>query len=66
MQCNVGENDKIVRWAVGIIILAVGLLYRNWLGLIGIIPMLTAIFGYCGLYKLLGISTCKDHPVEKK
>jgi hypothetical protein len=30
----------------------------RWLGLIGFVPLLTASFGFCLLYTLLGISTC--------
>jgi hypothetical protein len=35
----------------------------RWLGLIGIVPLLTAAFGYCPLYTLLGFSSC---PLERK
>jgi hypothetical protein len=66
MTCNVGETDKIIRWAIGVVIIIVGALFRSWWGLLGIIPILTAIFSFCGLYTILGISTCKDHPAPKK
>jgi hypothetical protein len=30
----------------------------RWWGLIGIVPIATALAGYCPLYALLGLSTC--------
>jgi hypothetical protein len=35
----------------------------NWLGWIGVVPLATALLGWCPAYTLLGVSTC---PVEKK
>jgi uncharacterized membrane protein YqaE (UPF0057 family) len=59
MKCNVGKTDKIIRWIIGIIIAALGLYYKSWWGLIAIIPISLAILGYCPLYTLLKINTCK-------
>jgi hypothetical protein len=30
----------------------------NWLGWIGVVPILTAVAGWCPVYSMLGISTC--------
>ena len=63
MQCNVGHPvDKSLRIVVGVGLLS--LLYflggdLRWLGLIGIIPILTVVFGWCPGWALLGINTCK-------
>lgn len=63
MQCNVGHPvDKTLRVIIGIALLS--LLYflegnLRWLGLLGIIPLLTAVFGWCPGWALLGINTCK-------
>jgi hypothetical protein len=63
MQCNVGHPvDKTLRVLIGIALLS--LLYflegnLRWLGLIGIIPILTVVFGWCPGWALLGINTCK-------
>lgn len=65
MTCNVGGKDKVIRWIVGLVIIGLGLYYQSWWGLLGIIPILTAVFSFCGIYKALGISTCKDHPSQK-
>jgi hypothetical protein len=66
MKANVGGFDRVLRIAVGLVLLAaVFLLEGNarWLGLIGVVPLLTGIFGYCPAYVLLGFSSC---PLEKK
>ena len=66
MKANVGNLDRVLRIAVGVVFLAaVAILDGNarWLGLIGIVPLLTGIFGYCPAYLLLGFSSC---PLAKK
>jgi hypothetical protein len=59
MKANVGTVDRIARAVVGVLILAVGLYYQNWLGVIGIVPLATAAIGFCPAYLPLGLSTCK-------
>lgn len=59
MKKNVGMIDKVVRIVIGVAIVAAGLYYQSWWGLVAIIPLATAFIGFCGLYSLLGISTCK-------
>lgn len=59
MEKNIGGVDRIVRLLIGIVIVALGIYYESWWGLIGVIPILTAIIGFCGFYVPLGISTCK-------
>jgi len=64
MKENVGGFDKYLRIAIGVVILIVGYIYESWWGLIGIIPLLTGLVNRCGLYYLIGVSTCKT--VESK
>ena len=59
MKTNVGKTDRVVRIIVGVVILALGFWFKSWLGLIGIIPILTAMLGWCPAYLPFGISTCK-------
>lgn len=59
MKKNVGSLDKIIRIVLGLAIGAAGIYYENWLGLIGIVPIATALINFCPLYTLFGISTCK-------
>jgi len=59
MKCNMGRTDRIIRVFIGLIIIAVGVYLKSWWGAIGLIPIFTAVIGWCGLYKIFGISTCK-------
>jgi hypothetical protein len=59
MKTNEGTIDRIVRIAVGILLLA--LTYNNTIGAwgwIGVVPLLTGAIGWCPLYTLLGVNTC--------
>jgi hypothetical protein len=62
---NVGPIDRIVRLVVGLLLIAYAIPIGfpatgwNWVGWIGIVPILTAVLGYCPAYTLLGISTCR-------
>ena len=64
MTANVGMIDRVIRTVVGILLIAFALRLGfpetgwNWIGWIGVIPILTAIFGYCPAYSLIGLSTC--------
>lgn len=65
MKSNVGTIDRVIRVILG---LGIGSLFfllegpAHYLGLIGLIPLLTGIIGSCPLYSLLGLSTC---PLER-
>lgn len=61
MNQNVGTLDRIVRIAIGVMLLAAAAFVESgarWFGLIGVIPLLTGFFGTCPLYTLVGVSTC--------
>ena len=65
MNPNVGTADKVARIVIGLVLIAWAIplgfpkTSYNWIGWIGVVPILTAIFGTCPLYTLLGISTCE-------
>ncbi len=59
MKKNVGTTDKVVRVVLGLAIIALGIYYGSWWGLLGLILLATAAFSWCGLYALFGISTTK-------
>ena len=56
---NIGKTDKIIRIVLGIAILLIGFMNHSWWGLIGLIPLGTALLGYCPLYPLVGVNTNK-------
>lgn len=59
MSANVGGLDRILRIVAGLvlIVLAATGTIGMW-GWIGVVPLATALFGFCPAYTLLGISTC--------
>jgi len=59
MKTNVGATDKIIRIVAGIVLIIMGILYSNIWIIIGLIPLITGLIGFCPLYTLLGINTCK-------
>jgi hypothetical protein len=61
MKLNASPLDRSLRIVVGFVLLAgIVALEGNarWFGLVGIVPLLTGIFGYCPLYQVFGFSTC--------
>lgn len=60
MKQNVGSIDRALRAIVGLILIALVFVGPQtvW-GWIGVIPLATAIIGWCPPYAMLGISTCK-------
>ena len=60
MQKNVGQTDKTIRLILGIIIAAVGLFFKSWWGLLGLVLIGTGLAEFCGLYVPFGISTCSQ------
>jgi hypothetical protein len=66
MKKNVGNVDKTIRIILGIGIIVMGIGFQSWLGIIGVIPLITGIIGYCPLYSIFSISTCKISSGEKK
>ena len=69
MGRNVGSIDRIFRIVVGLVLLAmtplIGGMIHYPLGApignlawIGLVPLLTALLGWCPLYSLIGLNTC--------
>jgi len=60
MKQNVGSIDRAIRAIVGLGLISLVFVGPQtvW-GWIGVVPLATAIIGWCPPYSLLGISTCK-------
>ena len=57
---NVGTTDRVIRFALGIVLLSLLFLLPSpyaWFGLIGVVPLATSLSGYCPLYQAFGVST---------
>ena len=69
MKTNVGKVDKIIRIiiaAVAAALIATSTLTGTWaivVGIVGAAMLITGLTGFCGLYKVFGMSTC---PMENK
>jgi Protein of unknown function (DUF2892) len=60
MTQNVGNIDRAIRIVVGLALLSMLMFVGSewkWLGLIGLVPLLTALAGRCPAYSALGVKT---------
>jgi len=61
---NEGTVDRVVRVAIGVALLSITMVgpQTPW-GYVGLVPLATGLFGFCPLYRLVGLSTC---PVPRR
>jgi len=63
MGKNVGHPvDKTLRIVLGVVLLSLVFVLEGstrWLGLIGLVPIVTVIVGWCPAYAIFGVSTCQ-------
>jgi hypothetical protein len=63
MSMNVGTIDRVLRVVIGLALIAFAIPLGfpqtgwNWIGWIGVAPLITAIVGTCPGYSVLGLST---------
>jgi hypothetical protein len=68
MNANVGTTDKVIRFiiaAAAAALILTNTLTGTWAivaGVAGGIMLITGLTGFCGLYKVFGMSTC---PMKK-
>ena len=55
---NVGSADRVIRLILGLVIIGIGYYYQSWWGAIGIVPIFTALIGWCPAYLPFRINTC--------
>lgn len=60
---NEGNFDRVLRVVIGTALIAwffldQGAGFWHYAKLIGIVPLLTGVFGTCPVYSILGVSTC--------
>ena len=60
MTTNIGTIDRALRVIVGLVLISMVFVGPQtvW-GWIGVVPLATALIGWCPAYSLLGIKTCK-------
>jgi sulfite exporter TauE/SafE len=64
VKANVGTVDRIIRFVIGIVIIVVGIYFKNWWGLVGLIPIISAAIRWCPIYRIFGIATCQREPAQ--
>lgn len=59
MGKNVGTVDRILRIVAGLVLIALVFIgpQTPW-GWVGLVPLGTALIGWCPAYRLLGMNTC--------
>jgi len=63
MSVNVGTVDRALRVVIGLALIAFAIPVGfpntgwNWIGWIGVVPIITAVVGNCPAYSVLGFST---------
>ena len=61
MCINLGKADRAIRAIVGLGLIVYGLVAQNYIvAAVGVIPLVTSIFGFCPFYPLFKLNTgCK-------
>lgn len=60
MKANIGTVDQVIRIILGLVLLALLLILDSgikYIGLLGIVLLLTAFIKFCPLYTLFGFNT---------
>ena len=62
---NVGSIDRVARLAVGLALIAIVFVgpQTPW-GWFGVVPIATALAGFCPAYRLFGLRTCRIAPPQ--
>lgn len=65
MKANVGTVDRVIRVILGLVLISLVFVgpHTPW-GWIGIVPLATALIGFCPAYALFGLSTCAKKPKQ--
>ncbi len=59
MNTNIGTIDRALRVVVGLVLISLVFVGpQTPFGWVGVIPLVSALIGWCPAYTLLGIKTC--------
>ena len=59
MKKNMGLLDRRIRIILGLLVVAAGIYFKSWWGLIGVVFLATSLISWCPLYIPFGLSTRK-------
>lgn len=65
MKKNVSGADRILRVILGVAVIGLGLYFKCWWGIVGIVPLATGLLNFCPAYTLIGVSTSKKIETDK-
>jgi len=64
VEVNIHPVERVVRGVVGLGVLSLAFWGpKSAWGYLGLLPLATAVFGWCPPYSLLGINTCRKKAV---
>ncbi len=60
MNKNIGSAERLIRGIVGLVLISLVFIGPQTIwGWVGLVPLITALIGWCPPYAIFGISTCK-------
>ncbi len=65
MQKNMGMVQRIIWIVAGLALIAWAVMGSgdyNWIGWVGVVPLLTGLIGWCAINAVLGINTAEKRP----
>lgn len=58
MTHNEGTIDRVIRVVLGLALLSLIFVGpHTWFGLVGLVPLVTGVVGFCPIYRLFGLRT---------
>ena len=62
MKSNISQADKLIRITLGLSLSLIAVFTQViWLGIIGVIILVTGLINFCPIYGIFGFSTRKYH-----
>lgn len=61
MTGDLGKVERVLRAGLGLTAVGFGLFFQSWWGALGVLPLLTAINGFCPAYRLFGFDPRRKH-----
>lgn len=62
MKSNISQADKLIRITLGLSLSLIAVFTQViWLGIIGVIILVTGLINFCPIYRIFGYSTRKYH-----
>ncbi len=65
MQKNMGMVQRIIWIVAGLALITWAVMGSgdyNWIGWVGVVPLLTGLIGWCAINAVLGINTAEKRP----